>query len=511
MKTFILLLAFALPSLGKSIYVSPNGAGAKDGKAATSAYAGPDAGIAVAAAGDTVILLGGTYTLNATVKITTNGTSSAPICLFAENAFSKRAVFDFRTQGFGSSNQGIILQGNWWHLKGIDVWGAGDNGMQITGGSANSGGSNNIVEWCSFRENMDAGFQIVHGGANNLVLNCDSYWNYDSATDGGNADGFSPKLTLGTGNTFRGCRSWGNSDDGWDGYLKELESSLPDDITTTIEDCWTFNNGCYHGDPNSSKNTSSMNGNGFKMGGSSNKDQRHNQVLRRCLSFGNKSKQFDQNNNPGSMTLINCTAFGSGANFAINSDILAAGKILTVENSISAGGGSVSLLSSSVQATNGWSSGFTVANSDFQSVDTAGVRGARKSDGSLPDIQFMHLTASSKLIDKGTKITGITYNGTAPDLGAFETGVSTGLIPASHADLRLMRASGNVLRIESSSPGQARIEVVDLAGRTLRNLGTVALAPSGTDIALGVLPNGVSICRLSFSDGTTRSIALPGI
>lgn len=511
MKSPLLLLALVLPALGKTLYVSPTGAGAKDGKAASSAYAGPAAGIAAASPGDTVLLLGGTYALDATVKITTNGTSTAPIRLFAENAFSKRALFDFRTQGFGGSNQGIILQGNWWHLKGIDVWGAGDNGMQITGGSANSGGSNNIVEWCSFHENMDAGLQIVHGGSNNLVLNCDSYWNYDSASDGGNADGFSPKLTLGTGNTFRGCRSWGNSDDGWDGYLKEAESSLPDDVTTTIEDCWTFNNGWYHGDPNSSRNTSQMNGNGFKMGGSANKDQRHNHILRRCLSFGNKSKQFDQNNNPGSMTLINCTAFGSGANFAIGSNILAAGKVVTVQNSVSGGGGSVSLVSSAVQATNSWSSGFTVANSDFQSVDTAGVRGPRKSDGSLPEVQFMHLAGSSKLIDKGTKITGIDYNGAAPDLGAFETGATTGLIPASHADVHLVRAAGNTLRIESASPGQARIEMLDLAGRTVRNLGTVGLAPSGTDIALGALPAGVSICRISFADGTARNIALPGI
>jgi hypothetical protein len=381
MRVAQLLIASIVPSaMAATIYVSPAGSGANDGKAATSAFAGPAAGIAAAKAGDTVILAGGTYALSATIKIITSGTSTAPICLFAENAFTKRADFNFISQGFGSSNQGIVLSGSWWHLKGIDVHDAGDNGMQITGGS------NNVVEWCSFYQNSDAGFQIVHLGANNLVLNCDSYWNYDGPTAGGNADGFSPKLTLASGNTFRGCRSWGNSDDGWDGYLKELEANQPDDITTTIEDCWAFNNGYYHGDPNSTNNSSSMNGNGFKMGGSANHDQRHNQILRRCLSFGNKAKQFDQNNNPGSMTLINCTAFGSGANFAINSNILASGKVVTVENSISAGGGSVSLLSSSTQATNSWTSGFSVANSDFQSVDTAGVRGPRKSDGSLPDV-----------------------------------------------------------------------------------------------------------------------------
>jgi hypothetical protein len=354
---------------------------------------------------------------------------------------------------------------------------------------------------------MDAGFQIVHGGANNLVVNCDSYWNYDSLTGGGNADGFSPKLTLASGNAFRGCRSWGNSDDGWDGYLKEKESSLPDDITTTIENCWAFDNGYYHGDPNSTKNTGSMNGNGFKMGGSANHDQRHNQILHRCLSFGNKSKQFDQNNNPGSMTLINCTAFGSGANFAINSNILASGKVLTVENSVSAGGGSVSLLSSSVQATNSWSTGFSETNSDFQSVDTAGVRGPRQSDGSLPDIPFMHLAGASKLIDKGTKVAGITYNGAAPDLGAFETG-TTALQPIGLSQARQVRHNGNVLQIDSRSPGAVRVSLLRQDGRQIRDLGNFELAPSGTEIRLGELPRGLSLCRVAFSDGTEREISL---
>jgi hypothetical protein len=504
-----LLLAWIVPSaMAATIYVSPTGSGAKDGKSSASALAGPAAGIAVASPGDTILLAGGTYTLSATVKITASGTATAPINLFAENAYSKRALFDFRTQGYGSANQGIILQANWWHLKGIDVWGAGDNGMQITGGSSNSGGSNNIVEWCSFYENMDAGFQIVHGGANNLVLNCDSHWNYDSLTSGGNADGFSPKLTLGTGNTFRGCRSWGNSDDGYDGYLKETESSLPDDITTTIENCWAFNNGYYHGDPASPKNTSSMNGTGFKMGGSANANQRHNQVLHRCLAFGNSSgEQFDQNNNAGSMTLINCTAYGTGTNYYLNEAVLGTGKAITVENSISAGGGKANILSSATQATNTWSTGFSVSDADFQSVDTAGVRGPRQSDGSLPNIPFMHLAAASKLIDKGTKVAGITYNGTAPDLGAFETG-TTALQPIGLSQARQVRHNGNVLQIDSRSPGAVRVSLLRQDGRQIRDLGNFELAPSGTEIRLGELPRGLSLCRAAFSDGTEREISL---
>jgi hypothetical protein len=37
----------------------------------------------------------------------------------------------------------------------------------------------------------------------------------------------------------------------------------------------------------------------------------------------------------------------------------------------------------------------------------------------LPVLPFLHLTAQSPLIDKGTNV-GLPYVGKAPDLGAFE-------------------------------------------------------------------------------------------
>jgi hypothetical protein len=69
----------------------------------------------------------------------------------------------------------------------------------------------------------------------------------------------------------------------------------------------------------------------------------------------------------------------------------------------------------------------SVRISDFVSIDTSGVRGPRKPDGSLPDVAFMHLTHGTHLIDAGTIIPGRPYNGPAPDLGCFETDTTTGL------------------------------------------------------------------------------------
>jgi hypothetical protein len=49
---------------------------------------------------------------------------------------------------------------------------------------------------------------------------------------------------------------------------------------------------------------------------------------------------------------------------------------------------------------------------------------ARKADGSLPDINFMHLTGSGHLVNTGTNV-GLPYHGTLPDLGYFEYGGCT--------------------------------------------------------------------------------------
>jgi hypothetical protein len=248
--------------------------------------------------------------------------------------------------------------------------------------------------------------QLDNGASYNLIINCDSYFNADPSQ--GNADGFAPKLTVGTGNYFYGCRSWQNSDDGWDGYLRGANN-----MTTTLENCWCFRNGYLK-----SGAPSVGNGNGYKLGGSDNRDLQHDMILIHCLAFDNRVKGFDQNNNKGSMTLLNCTGYRNGMNYSI-SQALAAGESLVVKN-CAALGSYGSLGSFAIQATNSWMPPFVVTAGDFASVDTAGLTGPRNSDGSLPDLPFMRLASGSDLIDAGTDI-GLPFNGPAPDLGCFET------------------------------------------------------------------------------------------
>jgi len=213
-----------------------------------------------------------------------------------------------------------------------------------------------------------------NGAHDNTVINCDSYYNADPS-DYGDADGFAPKLDVGTNNRFVGCRAWGNCDDGWDGYMRGATN-----VTTILENCWTWGNGYLKDGTNPG---AQANGNGFKMGGGDNSNSQkltHHFYLKNCIAFDNKGKGFDQNNNAGTMSLLNCSGFGNGsANYRIKK-ALASGEQLMVKNCVSYSG-SAELGSFAIQKTNSWMAGFYVNGSDFVSIDTSGVSAPRKSDG----------------------------------------------------------------------------------------------------------------------------------
>ena len=234
--------------------------------------------------GDSVILRGGTYSFNTKQSISKSGSAGKLIHIVAY--LSEVPIFDFRIEPYNSSNQGVGISGDYVHFKGITVQGAGDNGLQVTG-------NYNLIEMCVFRWNCDSGLQMKTG-SNNYILNCDSYENFDYETSGsigGNADGFADKQYTNTGtNTYKGCRSWSNSDDGWDSF---------DKIGNTVYDsCFCYNMGPAQFDmtnhiryatdktyidgftnhiiPNAG------NGNGFKMGGNY---TAHNATAHHCLSL----------------------------------------------------------------------------------------------------------------------------------------------------------------------------------------------------------------------------------
>jgi len=190
-------------------------------------------------------------------------------------------------------------------------------------------------------------------------------------------------------------------------------------------------------------------------------------------------KGFDQNNNRGSITILNGTAHRNGTNYAV-ADTLAysRGKTLSVINCVALGTYG-SLNTRSVQQTNSWLPPFAeVTAADFISIDTAGVRGPRKADGSLPDITYLVPALSSQLVDAGTDV-GLSFNGSAPDLGAFETeapaGLTSRIVPDGGA-FSLLPAYPNPFNAATTIayvlPGRAEITITifDLRGTRVRTL-----------------------------------------
>ncbi|MBN2744707.1 MAG: hypothetical protein JXR39_12510 [Marinilabiliaceae bacterium] len=388
--------------------------------------------ISSANAGDIIWVAAGTYAFTTApgIAISRSGTSTNPITLKAVEG--TRPVIDFSGQARdNSSAQGMKLTTSYWHIKGLDFYKAGDNGLQIAGGHYNT------IEFCNFYECNDSGLQIDNGATNNLILNCDSYFNADGSNE--NADGFACKLSVGNDNKFKGCRSWRNLDDGWDGYLRNT-----DNISTYYEDCWTFQNG-YDKDGVAG----SGDGNGFKTGGSDvlsdgvTKVLKHNASYIRCIAVGNRVKGFDHNSNRGDITLYNCAAYANATNIGFGSTNPV--NILTIKNSVVVGAtGSINATTLNVSH-NSWNGGVTANEWDYVDFTTSWytqLSAPRKSDGSLPDLNLWKLVANSDLIDKGTNV-GLAFAGSAPDMGPFEYGLYSS-IPLVEAETE----AGNLINTQ---------------------------------------------------------------
>ncbi|MEP0366455.1 MAG: Ig-like domain-containing protein [Cyclobacteriaceae bacterium] len=354
--------------------------------------------LANAVAGEKIYVRGGNYTFGSSIKVGRSGTSSNVITLLAYPNDAERPTLDFSSMSENSSNRGVSLSGNYWHIKGIDFFNAGDNGLFISG-------SNNTIEFCTFYENSDTGLQIGNGGANNTVVNCDSYFNADSSIE--NADGFACKLDAGTDNKFIGCRAWNNLDDGWDGYLRGT-----DNITTTYENCWAIRNGRLK-----DGTVGGGDGNGFKTGGSDDKQLKHNAVFKNCIAAGNVVDGFDHNSNRGAITIYNSIGHDNGRDFSFGTGNIASS--LTVKNSIYFGTNN-QLNADAIDITNnGWQDGLSATAADFESMNIDLLLAERKGDGSLPDVSYMKPVSGSDMIDAGVDV-GLPFNGSAPDIGVFE-------------------------------------------------------------------------------------------
>lgn len=432
------LLFLPCIAIATNYYVSPTGSG--------SAYSESSPGKLTATvinklnAGDVLYLMGGQYDLQSNLTINRNGTADNMITICPYN--NERPIIDFRNQINGTN--GITVKGTYLHIKGITIRYAGYKGIWLEGATYC------ILEQMEIYGCCNAGFQLRSGG-HNTVVNCDSHDNFDYQDNGGNADGFADKQGEACpGNVYIGCRSWNNSDDGWDSFQR-VTNGTP----TVYINCITYNNGpefydlsehprvlgkdanlsCFIG--KDLKNfANGGNPNGFKLGGQGTK---HDTELYRCLAVGHRSKGFDQNNNAGNMKVINCTSYKNKFNYGFGNSYA---YTLVIKNCISLSSIDKDFVkypgATITDDHNTWNTGFSASESDFEGLDIESVINApRNADGSLAETTQFHLkSTATNLIDKGVIFTDfsgdkisdyVSFKGAAPDLGCYEYDTSSGI------------------------------------------------------------------------------------
>lgn len=438
----IALLLTRIFSYGNDYYVAPNGndtnAGTKDKPVETVKRAQE-----LASSGDTVYIRGGIYTMRED-QIASYKRAYAYVTELDKNGISYLAypneipIFDYKNvKPLNKRVVAFLVNGDTIHIKGIEVI-----GVQVTIITHTQSecfevlGSHNTLEQLKLHDGMAIGVYML-SGSNNLILNCDAYNNWDSVSEGakgGNTDGFGAHLKKGSvNNIFRGCRSWFNSDDGFD-LINNAEAVV-------IENCWAFYNGY------TSDFVSRGDGNGFKAGGYAKGRKPYDDVvanytpiprntIRFCLAVGNKQAGFYANHhlegnywhnntaykNRVNYDMLNCLALnptdfgtdGPGWNHEMVNNIGFAAKVKELANIDK---------SRCILKTNYFDlSNTAVTSSDFLSLDEALLTAPRQADGSLPNTPFLKLAPASKLINSGTDI-GFSFKGTAPDLGCFESDI----------------------------------------------------------------------------------------
>ena len=397
-----------MTSWAKEYYVAPDGNDTAVGSM-EKPFATWQKGHDVANPGDTIFLRGGIYKVksNSRYGITFSGRNGQPNKLIKFWAWpGESPVLDCSGMTAEIAGlAGIYIENSYWHFKGIEVRGVPMNISSPRGANGITGINcqHNIFENINSHHHEGSGLRLYRESSFNLILNSDFHHNYDPFTPndpGGNADGASIAFTSGkaVGNIFRGCRAWMNSDDGYD--LWKAEAPI------TFENCWAFWNGYI---PDTKK--LGGDGNGFKMGRNKSGPEH---ALHRCLAFENRAHGFDDNVCMGPQQWYNNTAFNNGmANFnaiqPFHHDL---------RNNFSIGAEN-RLADDVSEQHNSWNLGVAVKDSDFLSVDSSGMDGPRKLDGSLPDLPFLKLVAQSNVIDQGLNVE-LSFLGIAPDLGCYE-------------------------------------------------------------------------------------------
>ena len=315
------------------------------------------------------------------------------------------------------------------------------------------------------------------------------------------------------------------------------DGAFGDNVTIIMENCISYKNGFLD------ENTIAPdgNGNGYKCGS----DQgAMNVYLSRCLAICNKAKGFDQNHNAGDIIMNNCTGMtltsidSKSYSYRIY-ETIDQGHEVRLTNCIAINDNyatdkrdkNTGLPKPTEHGKNGQYGRFevdetldrlTVDHCEFQKADPTQfvdvdnhqeLMAERGEDGELPETTFAHLTPGSFLVDAGTaveggnyrgiEVAGIDYVGQAPDLGAYESGITDAIShPAdlqTDAQLQLRSTQGGLLIVSVHGPASStprRLCVYNTAGQLMS-----AHSFIGNTTAIPMPRNGAAIITVDGKSG----------
>lgn len=396
-------------------------------------------------AGDTVLFRGGVYPAEGGMVVITGGNAGNRACFF--NYPGEEPIYDCKNvvplgaafRNDWDSGDGV---GDHWQMKGITIRNVQQrseydicNGIQLWGNPGDI-----ILENLKIHDIDGVGITITDYFDTIWVKNCD-VWNVcDSlhpTLPGQNGVGIQwnclqnlsgPKVYSSV-LLIEGCRVWNFSDNGFAG---------PGEGYVEIKNSWAFNGGQLTGE-----------GCGFKVGAAATLREGSyiipiQRKILNCISAYNGLYGYSDNNksNPPMNSLYhNNTAYHNGYkgyefsgwgwyNLNYSGDRSLAPNAMKCNNisydneyrkyHLNYGENYYFPDDIFPENHNSWDSPVLVTDDDFLSLDWTEMLRPRKSDGSLPDIDFLKLAPGSDLIDKGIDI-GLPYNGTAPDLGWNES------------------------------------------------------------------------------------------
>jgi uncharacterized repeat protein (TIGR02059 family) len=470
MKRIIFLFSLVICSVvsAKTYYVATNGNNsytAVQAQNINTPWATWQKAINSMASGDTIFIRGGVYylsgmdpwvTIDPTIGKGKSGTKTARSCLWAyppDYASGNFPILDCRNAktAYETNYSAVGLNATqYWHIKGLTVRNAFQRGVSAVRpqGFGGTNSANVVFENCTAHDITARGFYYESGAWNawdgagspftsdtTRWINCDSYNICDSVSLS-SGDAWKCGNYVGGVFYFTGCRAWNYGDDGIDpsGAGKKI-----------FDNCWVMSTNKYI-------TLGGIEGNGIKTAGFGDNQighfdpNDHYVVVRNCIAaycfgygFYNNLEASAQNN----ALYLNNTAYKTYGGFSDifhpvtrtseyrnNISIYSTSKqsgmdplyeVAIYYPSTYPGSNNNWLGTNSVNDWPGWqyNPAVTVTDADFVSVNANELTTPRKSDGSLPDINFLKLAAGSDLIDKGIDV-GLPYYGSAPDLGYAE-------------------------------------------------------------------------------------------